>query len=163
YGMLLAKNGAFDIAVEHLEKAIKLKPTEEKTYFQLITVYQQQNNDKKVLQVVQRLTTANPRSIQGRLLLAHLLEDQGKKKEALVLWELSRNTEALNVLLKLQEAYPDSEQVLYLGGLAYEKVGDFASALSFYERIVPDSSFFLPANFQSLRVMEMQKRYDLAY
>lgn len=84
-------------------------------------------------------------------------------QKALVLWELSRNLEALNVLLQLQKVYPDSEQILYLTGLAHEKLGDFTSAIAQYNRVREDSTFYLPANFQSLRVLDAQKDYTSAY
>jgi tetratricopeptide (TPR) repeat protein len=254
YGGLLSKPDSFELAIKELEKSIALDPTEEKTYLQLLAIYQQQNLPERALEVTKRLTLALPRSPSGHLLKAHLLHEKGRDKQAveaaqqayqlspsnpdaslfyaqlleltgqkskavklydelfsenpsleellmktialyraygdmsqiyarllkmeqqtkhrsmgieiqktLVLWELSRNVEALDVLLKLQEVYPDSEQLNYLTGLAYEKLGNLKSAVEYYGRVIEESSFYLPSNLQSLRVMDSEKQYTAAH
>ena len=101
-------------------------------------------------------------------LLAMSTHSQGKSvgieiQKALILWELNKNLDALNVLLALHEKYPESVQTLYLAALAYEKVGDFPNALFLYGDVAEDSSFYLPASFQTLRILEVQKRFDKVF
>ncbi len=84
-------------------------------------------------------------------------------QRALVLWELGKNQDALSVLLNLRKNYADSEQTLYLAALGFEKIGDLSNALSLYASVEENSKFYLPAMFQTLRILEGQKRFLEAY
>lgn len=83
-------------------------------------------------------------------------------QKTIVLWELSRNDEALKTLLRMQEVYPGSEQIIYLTGLANERLADIPNALSSYRKVSEESSFFLPANFQIIRILDAEKKFEEA-
>lgn len=151
YAQQLEATGEMSAAIEIYDQLFSENPSLEELLGKTVALYRTYGDLNEVYKrLVSMGTHSHNRSIGIEI------------QKALILWELGRNQEALDGLLQLQTVYPDSEQVTYLTGLAFEKMGDLKSALALYEKVSEASSFYLPANYQALRVMEAQKHLDQA-
>lgn len=128
YGVLLSKAGNFDSAISHYEKAIKLEPTDEKSYLQVISIYEQKNEKKKAFQTIQDLVRTLPKSIQGQIFLARFLKSQGNIKGA------------LNAAKQAYDANPTQTEIALFYAQILELSGDKNSANKIYEQCFNDNS-----------------------
>jgi tetratricopeptide (TPR) repeat protein len=81
-GILLAGQGKLDEALDHLERAVQLKPDYAKAYYNLGTVLAKQRKLPEAIPQFERAVQLNPGYVQAHMTLASALTAQGKFNEA---------------------------------------------------------------------------------
>ncbi len=152
YTHLLELNNDVPKAIQIYDQLFSEHPSLEELISKMVALYQSFDD---LNEIYERLVTMSQYK-KGKSIGIEV-------QKALILWELGKGKEALYVLTQLSLVYPKSTQILYLTALAYEKIGNINNALDLYQKVDEDSSFFNPANFQILRLLENQKLYSQAY
>lgn len=152
FAHVLEKNGKSVEAIKLYDELFTQDPSLEELLSKTIALHKAFGELDQVLERLETMSNFVERRSVG-------IEVQ----KAFVLWELNRNQEALSVLMNLHESQPESMQIQYLTALGHEKMNDFANAQALYEGISEDSRFYLPANFQSLKIFQAQNRMGAAY
>lgn len=152
YTHLLELNKDIPKAIQIYDQLFSEHPSLEELISKMIALYQSFDD---LNEIYERLVTMSQYT-KGKSIGIEI-------QKTLILWELGKSQEALDVLIQLSRTYPKSTQIIYLTALAYEKVGNIDNALAYYQQVDEDSNFFNPAKFQILRLLESQKKYNQAY
>lgn len=151
YAVVLQLNKQTKQAVRIYEQLYRLDPSDEGLTGRMVELYRELGNLESALE-----------------LLDGMLEQAGDNKpaiqiqKALIFWELRRNTEALTLLSKLRDQYPDSDRVRYMHGFAFERLERFSEALTVYESFDSKSNLKPQAEIRTIAILRHQKKMDEA-
>ncbi len=145
-------------ALEYAQHALRLDSGNKWYYFQLATLYRNNNQDQKAISVYEALVHRFPDEIDFQITLAVLLIDSGKNTEALLLLEKVEAITGLNRMVSLtrhnaylnnkdyEKAYLEIQKLIthfptdieYLGVLAelYIRLGLDKQVIETYNRIL---------------------------
>ena len=82
-------------------------------------------------------------------------------QQVFLLWENAETAKALALLQALLPAY-ESDRVLFLLGLAYQKVDQLAAAEAAYQRVEKNTKYFMYAQQQWIQLCMQQKKWAQA-
>ena len=154
-GQAAAQEGDFDAAVEHLERAIELRPDVAEAQATLGNIYLRQGRLEEAGDALRAELAAHPADHQSRYVLATVLELDNQPQAALrevelvldaepdfadarylrgkILLEGGRVDEAAAQLLAAAELAPEDPNIRNQLGLAYQKLGDREKAREQFE------------------------------
>jgi tetratricopeptide (TPR) repeat protein len=112
-GNALARNQHWDVAIDHLQEAVRLRPDYADAYFNLGSVLFQQGKIDQAIAEWQKTLAINPRDSEAHRNVADALRKQGKVKEARSEYEQALNiapedSTALNNLAWILATYSDA-------------------------------------------------------
>lgn len=152
YARLLEQNGQSQKAIKLYDKLFSGNPSFEELLSKTVALYQTYGDLSEIYKRLEAMSKVSKQKSLG-------IEIQ----KALILWELSKNAEALEVLLALKSIHPRSQQVLYLIGLAYERLDKSEKAVEYYLSVDEESNYFIASNFQILRIYESESKFTEIY
>ena len=154
-GQAAAQEGDFDAAVEHLERAIELRPDVAEAQATLGNIYLRQGRLEEAGAALRAEVASHPADHQSRYVLATVLELDNQPQAALrevelvldaepdfadarylrgkILLEDGRVDEAAAQLLAAAELAPEDPNIRNQLGLAYQKLGDREKAREQFE------------------------------
>ncbi|MBF0440900.1 MAG: tetratricopeptide repeat protein, partial [Oligoflexales bacterium] len=151
YALALELNGESRQAVQLYEILFRLDPANEELTRRMVELYHQIGDLNDALALLKEAESNGKGKRPGL-----------KVQQAFILWELQRYEEASKILENLAEEYPDSDRILYMTALGQEKVNKYDSALNTYSRIPEFSQYKVHADYRSIKILELQKKYEEA-
>ena len=108
YGLLLARDGQTNRAIDFFNAALKLNPSSGVNHFYLGMAQQRRGDFEKAFQAYRNALELNPANASAHLYLANLLAQQGDLEQAITQWRLALNydpkqTQAMMSLLSVYD------------------------------------------------------------
>jgi tetratricopeptide (TPR) repeat protein len=184
YGKALAAQGKLDMAEKALLKSLQLEPSLEEPRFELLKIYQSQNQHQKTTHVYQSILTNNPDNIDAAFGLAEHYRKIKKPEASLeILKELGRRIDSdATVVATLFERYLETKRfeeaswvisgmlntaehdsdLHYMAGIACNGIDQDDQALSHMLKVRPGSRFYTNAVVHSAMIFHDSGRIDRA-
>ena len=121
-GVLMIKNGQYDDALWHLERAVSIKADYSSSMLNMGVAHYYLGNLEEAEEVTARVTELRPEMLKGWFSLGWLYEQQGKYEEALTVFATA---------LEIDDTDP---QVHWHIGHVYGKQGKYAEGLKAYRK-----------------------------
>ncbi|MEN9834664.1 MAG: hypothetical protein RL011_857 [Pseudomonadota bacterium] len=147
YAVTLQLNGKLKQAVRIYEQLYHLDPTDDELTGRMIDLYRELGNIESAVE-----------------LLDEMIKQGGQAKpavqmqKAILLWELKKDKEAVALLDKLVQEYPESDRVKYLAAFGHERMEHTDRALALYDQIRGNSPLRLDADVRSFLLMSKTKK-----
>ncbi len=151
YAYTLELNKRTAQAVGLYDKIFRLNPANEELARRMLRLYREMGGLKEALALLNEMSSTEEGNRPG----VHI-------QRVLILWELKDFPAAASLASEMVERFPRSDRLIYLAGLAQERVEDFDAALQYYKNIPQESEFVGPANFRIAIVLRSKKRLDEA-
>lgn len=136
YAYLLELNGKSAQAISLYEKLYRENATNEQFISHLAGLYRQLGNLEQALGLLDELARRQP-SVGVNI------------QRVIILWELKRDQQAKKVLLATLEQHSQDQRLLYLTGLADERLGNFRQAIDRYQQVQEDNRLQTLARFRT--------------
>ena len=149
YALVSDLNGLSQNAIRAYEQLYRLNPTNEELIGRMVELYHSFGNLEAALSLIED-TLAQTQTKSPFLAIQRYI----------VLIELKKFDLASQAVQEMMVQFPDSDRVLYLGGLNAERDKKFDEALQIYTKILEDSAMRKHANFRSSAIYREQKKYD---
>jgi tetratricopeptide (TPR) repeat protein len=184
YGKALAAQGKLAMAEKALLKCIDLEPSLEEPQFELLKIYESQNQHQKAIQVYRSILANNPDNVDAALGLAEqyhkiemlgaslaLLKDLGRKVESddtitATLFgrylETKRFDEALWMICGMLKTAVHNSDLHYLAGIAYNGTDQDEKALLQMSKVRPGTRFYTNAVVHSALIYHDSGKIDRA-
>ena len=162
---MLTKNTAK--AEKNFLKALEIEPGLDEAKFGLIELYKKERRkgyEKNIVRLYQQILKHNPADTRAAIELGHFYYQTGKTSESEKIFnalgqksirdkqilqfvvqlyiERQRFDDAVIVLAKMLNGAPESSEIRYILGLAYDRKNDNHLAIEQFKKIQPDSEFF---------------------
>jgi adenylate cyclase len=150
----------FDFAEVEFNKAIELNPNVFEAYYYYARSQFHQGHIERAAELFKKASEIDPADYQSRCLRVQILRGQGRIQEA-----VSEANEAIIVIKKHLEWYPDDSRAFYLGAGSLIIIGDQKKAINWLDRaieIAPDDSVVLynaACNYAVLGELEKAFKY----
>ena len=145
------KKGNLDKSIVLLRKAIELDPDSSYLQRELATVYLQNKENEKAIEVLKTLLQKNPNDIKSLIIYGGLKQVNKETREAVATYE------------KILSLDPKQERIYSLLGSLYMQANEFERAKAIFNRQIknfPESytGTFSSAEFTSNRIIRKQRR-----
>lgn len=169
-GRIYARQGKPAAAETEFLKTLELNPNLEEPRFELIKLYQAQGREDKVLALYKEILAMNPNHVRAALGLGYYYQQHGRPDAAASIFaSLGKRSlkdpnvirylvqeyidnkayDAVIVILKgMLEGAPESSDLNYVAGVAYDGKGEKQAAIDHFSRVSDDSKFYLSARVQ---------------
>jgi adenylate cyclase len=140
-GLAVSLSKRADEAIAEFRKATELDPRLAEAYYFHARAMVSAGRPEEAVELFQRAADANPDDYQGLFFKAQTLLGLDRVEEATVAY-----AEALRVIERHLELYPEDPRALYLGGMALLKTGNSNKALDWTRRALtmdPDDTLVL--------------------
>jgi len=163
-GKVYSHKEDLDKAMNCFEKALEIEPDLIEPHFEIIKLYKKKGKEKKTVSIYKNILEKNPESIRAAIGLGYYYHENGMKKEAEKLFkQLGKRSETDPVVFKtilqfyinsnrfdivktvsegMLKGAPESSDIHYLTGIAYDKTGEQDKALEHFKKVFPDSKFY---------------------
>lgn len=163
-GKVLAAQGKYDPAINAFRRSLELEPSLEEPRFELIKIYQAQKKNELVIQTYKTILELNPDNVKASLELADYYRQTKRPALGLpLLFDLGRRSESddtvLNYLFEsyletkqyetavwaiegMLQAAPQSAELNYLAGVAYDGMKKVPLALDHFAKVTYPSRFY---------------------
>jgi tetratricopeptide (TPR) repeat protein len=163
-GKVLAAQGKYAQAINAFTRSLELEPSLEEPRFELIKIYQTQKKNDLVIQTYKTLLELNPDNVKASLELADYYRQTKRSALGLpLLFDLGRRIESddsvLNYLFEnyletkqyetavwaiegMLQATPQSAELHYLAGVAYDGMKKVPLALDHFAKVTYPSRFY---------------------
>jgi tetratricopeptide (TPR) repeat protein len=149
YAVTLQLNGRTKQAVQMYEQLFRLDPTDSELSSRMVALYRELGNLDSALKLLSAVESQDDRDRPGVTI-----------QKAIILWELQRNKEALDLLEGLLRRHPESDRVKYLTAFGAERTEDFDRSLELYRGVPESSSLKFDADVRILLILKQQKAWD---
>ena len=154
-------------AEKNFLKALEIEPGLDEAKFELIALYRKERGigyGKKVVQLYRQILESNPGDVRAALELGYFFHETGKNGDSeKILKALGQKSTkdkqilpfviqlyiepqqfdtGITVLKTMLKGAPESSEIRYILGLAYDGKKDSGRAIEQFKRILPDSEFF---------------------
>lgn len=179
-GKIHSGNGDTAAAEASFQKTLELEPALEEPRFELLKIYESRGENEKIVQTYQQLLSNNPRNYKAAMALGYFYHRNGmaEKAEAIFKDLGIRSLEDQDILRKAVKGYyenkqydaaiaifegmlksaPDSSDLRYVTGLAYDGIKNNEKALMHFERIAPGSRFYKAAVIHSSILLRREEK-----
>jgi len=163
-GKAHAKQGKAAEAEKEFQKTLELKPEIDEPRFELINIYKKLGKGEQVLKLYKEILKKNPKNIRAAIGLGyyyhttgglsdseHLLKDLGirslsdpKVIKSIIqfYFDKKKYDSAIIILEGMRKGAPDSSDIHYLKGVAFDRKGDEDRALKHFQQVRPKSKFY---------------------
>jgi tetratricopeptide (TPR) repeat protein len=186
YNLAMArlKLGKLDTAVTAFQKAVRLDPRFAQAYQDMGSAYQLLGDSEKAVICYENALRLRPELVAAHYNLAHVLREQGCWEEAVARYEqvirlqpefepaygeiagiLINNfmyDKAVDILLPATKVIPDSVDVHFLLGVAFQERGDVDNALVAYRRVIELSPDHMDAHAGVAGILGLKGKYEEA-
>jgi tetratricopeptide (TPR) repeat protein len=184
YGKALAAQGKLAMAEKALLKCIDLEPSLEEPQFELLKIYESQNQHQKAIRVYRSILANNPDNVDAALGLAEqyhkiemlgpslaLLKELGRKVQSddtitATLFEryleTKRFDEALWMICGMLKTAGNNSDLHYMAGIAYNGIDQDEKALLQMSKVRPGSRFYTNAVVHRALIYHDAGRIDRA-
>lgn len=149
YAIVLQMNGKTKQAIRIYEQLYRMDPTDEELTARMVDLYREIGNLESALELLDELSKSDGQR-----------RPVAQMQKAVLLWELKRNKEAVDLLEKLVKDFPESDKVLYLAGFGNERMERLDRAYELYRSVPESSSVRREADVRSLIILKSQKKFD---
>ena len=182
-GKIMVSQGRMEQAETEFKRTLELEPNLEEPRFELLQIYQLQAKKDLVTRMFEELLDKNPSNIRAGLGFAlHLYKlgrlDESEKR----LKQMGRQTLAdKEIIRRMVEAYldkklyadgiillkgmlkgaPDSSDLQYVLGVAYDNIDENTLAIEHLQRVKPESRFYETAVVHAASLYQKQKKIRL--
>ena len=153
YALTLDLTGKSDKALALYEQVFRNHPDNAQLAGKIIQLYQQIGSLKQALLLLED-AKASLRSQQSSFAI--------DLQQAYIYWELKDFKAAYAVLRRLNQSNPDNPRILFMAGLAAERLQDLLAARSFYAKIVATSPYYGQSQFRLALLHRSKKEYAAA-
>ena len=168
-GKIYAGQGQLQAAEDEFLKTIALNSNLEEPRFELIALYTLQGKNEKILKMYKDILAISPRHVRASLELGHFYQRQGNAGAEPILTELGHRSltdprivrtfvqifldpkhydAATDTVKGLLKGAPESSDLHYLAGVAYDGKNASVNAIAHFEKVLPDSRFYKSAAVQ---------------
>ena len=151
YALALELNGQSQKAVNLYEILFRLNPTNDELISRMVGLYKQIGDLEDALELLNEVEGHQKEPGVGVSL-----------QKVFILWEMKRFNDSLNIVSKLATKYPESERIRYIFALSKEKTGDLPGSLGIYQKIKPESQYYLHSVYRSILIHKNLKDYAAA-
>lgn len=128
YALALDLNKRGKEAVKLYEQLYRFNPGNSELVQRMVALYKELGNLANALSLLDDMIENSREEVPGL-----------KMQKVIVLWEMSRNEEAMQLAQELERILPDSDRVIFMAGLAYQRVGKMEDAIDRFARISNES------------------------
>ncbi len=183
-GRVNAAANRYDKAEYYYREALKRSPHSELILMDLATLFELQKQYARAIELYKQVLAANPNSALVRkrlgglyigqkkldeaLLQFHALEqietdpEETRIKIALIYFEKGEYDRAATELNLVLAAEPDNDRVRYYVGAVYTETKEYTKAAELFEKIKPDSEYYVDARIQMAAMYQRQGKLDAA-
>lgn len=135
-GVVLARKGNFDDAIEHYRTALKIKPDYLEAYYNLGNALARKGDAKAAIYNYRKALQLNPNFFKSYYNIARILSHQGKTGEAIYNYQkaLIINSETTQTLYNLSWIYATSRDRKYRNGKKAAKLAEKLCILTDYQQ-----------------------------
>lgn len=135
-GVVLARRGNYDAAIEHYRKALKIKPDNVEAYYNLGNALARKGNAKAAIHKYLKTLQLNPAHFKSYYNIARIMSNQGKTGESIRNYQkaLIINSEMTETLYNLSWIYATSENRKYRNGEKAVKLAEKLCMLTGYQQ-----------------------------
>jgi tetratricopeptide (TPR) repeat protein len=163
-GKIHAERGELEAAEKKFRTTLDLEPDLEEPQFELLSIYETQGKNQKIIRIYQDILEEEPENIRAEMGLGYFYHSIGMTRSAEKLLtrvgEQSRsNEEVIRTLIQLYidpkkyeaaviilegmlKGAPDSSDLHYVAGVAYDGINDEERMLHHLKQVKPDSRFY---------------------
>lgn len=163
-GRIHAERGEYKEAETAFLQTIAIAPELEEPRYELLSLYEAQGLNQKVVDTYERLMNEDPGNLRAALGLGYHYYRTGKlRRSESILAELGRDAAtneeipravaqlyletkkydaAIVILEMMLRGAPDSSELHYLTGVAFDGIGDMTGVIEHFSRVAPDSRFY---------------------
>ena len=183
-GKIYKDKGMIEASVREFEKALDLEPQLEEARFELIDIYREQDKTDKIIDLYKEIIQRNPQNTQAIMELGYfyfehglieasdrLLMDLGLKsqqdtgviRKIIQLYiDPKKYEEAIVIMKSMLKSVPESSDIHYLSGVAYDGNKEKEAAIQHFNRVKPNSRFYENAVVQISVLYQEQGKTDEA-
>lgn len=163
-GKIYSLQGDLPRAETAFRKTLEIEPGLEEPWFELIRLYQQQERFDLIETVYQDILKAAPDDIRALMGLGIAYRNQGKNEKAQAIFsflgmksttdpdvfksilqnyiERKNYADAVLILQGMLTAVPESSEIHYMTGIAYEGMGDRENAIAQFKQVLPSAKYY---------------------
>jgi len=142
--------GAYDEAIDALDRALGINPSYEQAYYQKGLIYEEWDRRKEALEAYQKAVEINQNSYEARLGLASLYD-----KSVL-------NDLALEQYLRVAETKKGDPELHFKIALEYWYLQDIPKTAEYYNKVIEVNKDHLQAHLNLISVYEHMKDWEKA-
>jgi len=168
-GKIKAEEGDLKEAEREFQKTVELEPDLEEPRFELLNIYKKKGKDAKAILMYQEIIKRNPGNLRAAMGLGYYYHQKGELQAAEELFTglRERSTSDQAVVRKVVQLYldtkqfdaaivilkgmlkgmPDSSDLNYVIGIAYDGLKNKNMTIRHLEKVKPDSKFYQKAVF----------------
>ena len=183
-GKIYALEGQLNEAEVEFQRALELEPELEEARIELVQIYKAEGNDDRVLRMYQEILEYNPDNADVSMELALFYHQRGSVQESRQMLsalgasisqqpEILRKVvqgyldpkkydDAIIVLTGMLEGAPQSSEINYLLGVAYDGRQQFEASVRHLKKVGDDSRFFENAVVHITAVYQEEGKIDQA-
>ena len=169
-GKIYSAQDKLKAAESEFQKTLELNPDLEEPRFELLNIYKKLGEEEKVAQLYMDLLKKNPGNIRAAMELGFYYHEKGRMEESKKLFmdlgsrsviekEIVRKViqlyldpkkydDAVIVLEGMLKGAPDSSDLHYIAGIAYDGKEDKDKAIRYFKKVMPNSGFYKEAVIQ---------------
>ncbi|UCD31803.1 MAG: tetratricopeptide repeat protein [Desulfobacterales bacterium] len=183
-GKIYLSQGKLKDAEDKFQQTLALNPDLEEPHFELLTIYKKLGKEKKVVQLYLDILQKNPRNVRAGLELGLVYHKKGLAEASQKLFmelgarsilekEIVRQViqlyldskqynDAIVVLQGMLQGAPQSSDLFYIAGIAYDGKKDKDSAIINFKKVAPGSRFYKDAVVQISFIYQEQEKIEQA-
>jgi protein O-GlcNAc transferase len=142
--------GAFEEAVELLDRAVVADPEYLPAHVQMGNVYREWDRRKEAIRAYERALVVDPENVASRLGLAEVYA------------KMNRNDMAIKEYLKIIEVQPDDLELHFKLALEYWYIQDLEGAVTHYKKVIALNADHMQAHLNLASVYEKMKKWENA-
>lgn len=152
HALTLEMNGESRKAIPLFEQLFRMNPNNEELLAGIVDLYRKIGDLEEALKLIDSMKVDKSEPTHAAIVF----------QKAILLWELDRHKESLELISKLVEQFPESDRFLYMQAWALEHTGQFEPALKAYKSLPEGSSFVAPSRLRQAIILLELKQYAQA-
>ena len=183
-GKIHADNGNVTAAEKEFLRTLELEPELEEPQFELLKIYKSRGTSEKIIQVYNQILMKNPQNYRAAMELGYFYhQSKALQKADEIFADLGRQSlsnphilrkavgryldtkqfdAAIVILGGMLKAIPDSSDLHYVIGIAYDGKKDYGMTLKHLQIVTPDSRFYKSAVVHTAFLLRKQGKSDEA-
>lgn len=179
-GLLYLDSKKYSQAEKHLRKTIELNPDMVGVFHDLAQLYREKGDNKEAIRAYSKYLEKRPLDFKTRSEFIRFLMDSGKRELAIgqvdelveqggddpiiglravsYYIDLGDYKKALSIIKRLQGSFPESPQLFFYSGIAYEGIGDTDSAIRAYKEVGTKEPVYLLSRIRIARILREKGR-----
>jgi tetratricopeptide (TPR) repeat protein len=151
YALTLDLNGKSKDAVQLYEQLYRTDPSSPELVQRMVALYQELGDLNQALSLIDDMIARTEEDHPALIM-----------QRAIVLSEIGRHEEASNALEDILKKYPESDRLLFMSGVALEKLNKLELAFERYLKIAEESPVKLAAGYRRVLILKQQNKADQA-